>query len=80
MNHKSFEERIADLVLYKENHGHLNVRQIEDKSLALFCSNIRRSRKNPGDVGIFKLNEDRIASLDALGFGWRTNAKYLLKK
>ena len=68
---KLFEERIEDLRSYKEKHGHLNVRINEDKSLAGFCSGMRYARRNPGNFRIMKLNEERIASLDALGFDWR---------
>ena len=71
---KSFEERIEDLRLYKEKHGHLDVKINKDKSLAGFCSNMRQARKNPGNVCRMKLNEERMASLDALGFDWRSNS------
>jgi len=67
---KSFIERVEDLKRYYQN-GHLrDVNRKEDKTLAHFCSNVRYARKNPGD-GI-KLTEDRIASLDAIGFQWET--------
>ena len=71
-NRKSFEERIEDLRSYKEKHGHLNVRTNEDKSLADWCSRMRHARANP-DKSSVKLDEKRIASLDALGFDWRLN-------
>ena len=73
-NRKSFEERIEDLRSYKEKRGHLNVRRNEDKRLAGFCSGMRNARTNPGNVSIMKLGEERIASLDALGFDWRRTA------
>ena len=69
-NSKSFEERIEDLKSYKEKHGHLNVRINADKSLAAWCSNMRYGRKSPKKSTI-KLDEERMASLDALGFDWR---------
>ena len=65
---KTFEQRIEDLEAYKEKHGHVNVSQKEDKSLYDFCRNMRQARNNP--VKSSKLNEERIASLDALGFDW----------
>ena len=68
-----FEERIENLRIHREKHGNLNVKFGEDNSLADFCAKIRHSRKNPGQVGIMKLNEERIASLDAVGFVWRLN-------
>jgi len=71
-NVRSFEKRMEDLRSYKEKHGHLNVKQSQDKSLAQFCTAIRYTRKNPGKGGGMKMNEERIASLDALGFDWRS--------
>ena len=70
-NIKSFDQKIEDLSSYKEKHGHLNVRKNEDESLAGFCSSIRHARNDPGKARRMKLNEDRIASLYALGFDWR---------
>ena len=67
---KSFEQRIADLKAYKEKHGHVNVKLSDDKSLYGFCSQMRRARNNPGKF-TKTLTDDRIAILDALGFGWR---------
>ena len=57
--------------LQLEKHGHLNVKQAEGKSLADFSTNIRTSRKNHGKKGFMKTTEDRIASLDAIGFVWK---------
>ena len=68
-NAKSFEQRIADLKAYKKKHGHINVKEKEDKSLNGFCLNIRYARNNP-DKSNRVLSDDRIASLDALGFDW----------
>ena len=68
---KSFEERIKDLRSYKDEHGHLNVEQSQDKSLAQFCIEVRYTRTNPGKGGRIKLNEEGIASLDALGLSSR---------
>ena len=48
------------------------MRTNKDKSLADWCSNMRHARANPEKPGI-KLDEKRIASLDALGFDWRLN-------
>ena len=65
----TFEQRLEDLKAYKEKYGCLNVKKEHNPSLHVFCGNIRHARKNPGK-GI-KINEDRIASLDALGFDWK---------
>ena len=66
---KSFEQRIEDLRAYKEKHGHVNVKQSDDKSLYDFCIQMRRAHNNPGKSTV-ALTDDRIASLDALGFDW----------
>ena len=52
---------------YKEKHGHLNVRSKGNQSLYGFCSNVRRARKGKGP---YRLDETRIAALDAIGFNW----------
>ena len=70
---KSFEQRIADLQVYKEKNGHVNAKEKEDKSLYDFCRHMRQARKNPGKSNRV-LTNDRIASLDALGFDWRMNS------
>eukprot|EP00579_Thalassiosira_antarctica_P013761 CAMPEP_0201946188 /NCGR_PEP_ID=MMETSP0903-20130614/54292_1 /ASSEMBLY_ACC=CAM_ASM_000552 /TAXON_ID=420261 /ORGANISM="Thalassiosira antarctica, Strain CCMP982" /LENGTH=416 /DNA_ID=CAMNT_0048489283 /DNA_START=33 /DNA_END=1283 /DNA_ORIENTATION=- len=67
----AFSGRVAALKAYKEKHGHLNVKQAEDKSLADFCSNIILARRNIGKKGFMRMTEDRITSLDAIGFDWK---------
>jgi hypothetical protein len=62
-----FFRRVDKLRAYKEKHGHLNVRKKEDKSLYYFCYNFRRARKGKGP---YRLDETRIAALDAIGFNW----------
>ena len=66
---KSFEQRIEDLRAYKEKNGHVNVKRSDDKSLYKFCCNIRHTHNNP-EKSNMAINDDRIASLDALGFNW----------
>ena len=68
-----FEKRLDDLREYKEKHGHANVKEKEDKSLYKFCAGMRRARNNPGKSNTI-INDDRIASLDALGFDWTVSA------
>ena len=58
---------MEELRAYKEKHGHLNVRSKDDKSLYDFCNNLRQARKGKGP---YKLDETRIAALDAIGFNW----------
>ena len=62
----SFEQRVEDLRDFKLKHGHLNLNKNEDPSLYGFCINVRNAR-NTGKPG---LTEERIASLDAIGFEW----------
>ena len=69
---KSFEQRIEDLRAYKEKHGHINVKQREDRSLYKFCGHMKHDRNNP-EKSTYAINNDRIASLDALGFDWAVN-------
>ena len=71
---KSFEQRIDDLRAYKEKHGHVNVKQSDDSSLYDFCKNMRQARKNP-EKSTMTLSDDRIASLEALGFEWNPDTK-----
>ncbi|KAL7523472.1 hypothetical protein ACHAXR_000194 [Thalassiosira sp. AJA248-18] len=75
---KSFDERMKDLRSYKERNGHLHLNKIrmEDTSLACFCSNLRSAYKGKEEVTQWlKLTDDRIASLNALGFVWSGTAK-----
>ena len=65
---KSFAQRIEDLRAYKKKHGDINVKEKEDRSLYVYCKHIKSARNNPGKRAA--LTDDRIASLDALGFDW----------
>jgi hypothetical protein len=38
---KSFDNLMEDLTRFKETHGHANVSNPEDKSLAAFCATTR---------------------------------------
>jgi hypothetical protein len=68
---RNFQDHVNNLKAYKTQHGHINVKRTEDKSLFDWCSNIRRARNKPGE-GKLKLTADRIAALDAIGFDWRS--------
>jgi hypothetical protein len=68
---RSFDERIDDLEKYKQTHGHLSLKRLEDSSLYQFCLGVRHSLKQVEKSGTRKLTEERIARLDALGFEWR---------
>jgi len=65
---KSFEERLKELVAYKEEHGHLRVKE-KEKSLASWCKDIRGARRHGKQNG-WTLTEEQITSLDAIGFIW----------
>jgi len=70
---KDFFDRVDELKAYKEKHGHLNVRSKDDSSLYNFCNNLRRTRSalltGKGTINN-RLDETRIAALDAIGFDW----------
>ena len=68
--YKTFTDRVDDLKRYRAVHGHVNVKITDDKSLSQFCANARYARKNPGKG--MQLTEERIASLDSVGFDWET--------
>jgi len=65
--YKDFFSRVDELKAYKEKHGHLNVRPKDDKSLYNFCGHVRQARIGKGT---YRLDDDRIAALDAIGFEW----------
>ena len=71
--HKSFDQRVDELRAYSEKLGHVNIKGSQDKSLYGFCSNMRQARNNPGKSNNMTLTDERIASLDALGFDWAVN-------
>ena len=60
-----WEKRYAELVAYKEIHGHCNVLQ-NSGPLGSWCSNQRAGRKGG------ELSPEQITKLDALGFWWNT--------
>ena len=62
-----FFDRVEELKAYKEKHGHFNVRQKQNQSLYNFCHNVRQARKGKRN---YRLDETRIAALDAIGFNW----------
>ncbi|KAL9180512.1 hypothetical protein ACHAXT_010965 [Thalassiosira profunda] len=67
----SFDDRLRQLAAYKRRHGHTQVREREDRSLYRFCKGARAARKQTGKKDM-KLNAERIAKLNALGFDWRS--------
>jgi hypothetical protein len=73
-NDDRFFTRVDDLKAYKEKHGHLKVCKKEDISLHIYCSHMRQARRAIilGKGTTYKLTEDRIAALDAIGFNWNS--------
>jgi hypothetical protein len=67
---RSFDKRIGNLEKYKQTHGHLRLKRLEDSSLYQFCMGVRHSLKQVEKDGTRKLTVERIARLDALGFQW----------
>jgi len=64
---KSFEERIEELKVFKAKHGHGRVTAKQDKSLAVFCKDMRCARRGTGN-GL--ITDNRIQALNELGFDW----------
>jgi hypothetical protein len=77
-----FLSRVDELKAFKEMHGHLKVRYEEDTSLYRFCYNVRSSGRaiidGEGRI-MYRLDDDRIAALDAIGFDWKLSAVDLMK-
>ena len=66
---KSFDDRIKDLVAFKEEYGHCRVPQKINKSLQTWCAKVRKDYDLPLDERSI-LNEERIKQLEDLGFEW----------
>lgn len=66
-----WEQRLDDLRAFRAEHGHCKVPQKyePDPSLAVWVSNCRRMRK------LGKLSEERIGSLDEIGFCWKLRTR-----
>jgi hypothetical protein len=71
-----WEQRINDLKAFKKQHGHCNVpwEFPPDPALGIWVFNLR-ARKKRGE-----LTEDKILSLDALGFCWERRERSKLPK
>ena len=63
----SFEQRIEQLKVFQEAHGHLRVTGTLDKNLASFCCRMRQARRKPESLGKI-ITEERSKALDELGF------------
>ena len=75
-----FERRIEDLCAYKEHYGHVRVKVSDDRSLYQFCNEMRKARKNHPKKTRMAINDERIASLDALGFDWTVADRGVVKE
>ena len=71
--------KVDELKIYKQKHGHLTVRRKEDRSLYEFCCRLRRSRRaiiaGKSKKKDYRLDGDRIAALNAIGFEWELDCK-----
>jgi hypothetical protein len=82
---KTFEQRITDLIAFEAKHGHCNAsRQLssEYKSLGEWCSKARSHNKQiqEGNISFRPLSQNKIESLDALGYEWdRRNANHIFR-
>ena len=78
---KTFQERFDDLLEYKAANGHCNVprRYGPDKSLGVWCNNIRYSYKQiqEGKQPHNSISADDIRRLDGIGFQWKLKANAL---
>ena len=71
----AFDERVAELMEYKEKNGHCNVQQRttgEYKSLGVWCNNLRAAYKKiqKGETPVRKLTQENIGKLEDAGFKW----------
>jgi len=71
---RSFEQRIEELKVFKEAHGHLHVTETLDKNLASFCQAMKQARRKPTSRRM-NITEERIKALDDLGFEWGAKMK-----
>ena len=71
-----FEKRMDELRAYKKKHGHVNVKHKDVKSLYQFCIQMKYARNNPEKSNTV-LTDDRITSLNALGFDWTAREKII---
>lgn len=76
-NDAYFEERLNQLLRFKEEFGHCNVPQrkySENPSLGTWCNNIRSKYSKKMKNGVYTssraLSQDRIARLEDIGFQW----------
>mmetsp|Transcript_13816 Transcript_13816/g.33438 ORF Transcript_13816/g.33438 Transcript_13816/m.33438 type:complete len:556 (+) Transcript_13816:179-1846(+) len=70
----TFHERLEELKQFKADHGHTNVpKNVEFKSLGRWVNNQRQYYKKREQGESSSLTEDRINSLEELGFIWSMN-------
>jgi len=72
---KAFEKRCRELIAFKEEFGHCNVPQkyAGNPSLGRWCNTMRNAYKKiqKGMATDSNLSQDRIESLEELGFQWQ---------
>jgi hypothetical protein len=75
----SFQNRLEQLQAYRAQHGHINVKLTDNKSIHYFCKNMRDARMNPKKTQR-KLTTERIAALDGIGFDWKIGTACVREK
>ena len=65
----SFDQRIVDLKMFKENYGHCDIRSNSTsyKSLGKWSHDVRSSHRGMGSM---KLTADQVRRLEEIGFNW----------
>ena len=66
------QSKDEDLKAYQREHGHVNVKLSEDKSLYQFCASAKHSLLHPEKSTT--MADEKIASLSSLGFTWAKQA------
>ena len=75
----SFDDRLEELIAYKDQHGHCDVRQSgEFQSLGHWCAKVRRTKRTMDKNGKPKvcLSDDQMKRLNDMGFLWISNRSY----
>lgn len=77
---QSFEERIADLIMFKDKHGHFYPPETSSNkycSLARWCNQKRRaySQMQQGKTPQSPISQDQIRMLESLDFTWDSSAR-----
>ncbi len=76
---KSFDQRLVELKAFKSQYGHCRVpsKFESNPSLAAWCANLKQSHRlmQEGRKPILKLTEEKVDSLEQLGFEWKYSGR-----